>query len=132
MPFYKTVWDPCLIITQIITLQCLHYISLWSLYYIADKIISRSLTLNQIFSYSCFSIHDSYGIITLICYLLVALLEYVIFLRCYCLLLCLGDSIYWLSSKGLRSAWTLVLPFSLSTFWQLPHIQAFPSLGLGG
>jgi len=59
--FYTTVWDPRLIIYQIIAVQCLYYILLGLFLFVLDMFIGHTLTLDQIFGYNSLNFHSSRG-----------------------------------------------------------------------
>jgi len=73
MKFYSYVWDPRLILSQILTLQCLFYLCLGLLLFVLDSISGHSLTLEQIFSSDSINTHHASGWITIAATLINAL-----------------------------------------------------------
>ncbi|EGC34865.1 hypothetical protein DICPUDRAFT_88121 [Dictyostelium purpureum] len=65
--FYKyNQWDPKLIIGQIISVQCLYYITLAAVLYILDSVFTSStLTLDQMFRYQMLNAHSNEGRVVL-------------------------------------------------------------------
>eukprot|EP01112_Ceratiomyxa_fruticulosa_P007894 TRINITY_DN2057_c0_g1_i1.p1 TRINITY_DN2057_c0_g1~~TRINITY_DN2057_c0_g1_i1.p1 ORF type:complete len:208 (+),score=24.12 TRINITY_DN2057_c0_g1_i1:160-783(+) len=63
--FYSSIWDPRLIVGQIITIQCVFYLSLGGFLLAFDSLLGHSLTFTQIFSYKATSVHNTYGRITI-------------------------------------------------------------------
>mmetsp|Transcript_30817 Transcript_30817/g.49849 ORF Transcript_30817/g.49849 Transcript_30817/m.49849 type:complete len:186 (+) Transcript_30817:110-667(+) len=64
--FYgQTVFDPQLIILQIICMQSLHYISLGICLTVLDSFFGHAIGLEQFFSYQVFRLKDTRGILTI-------------------------------------------------------------------
>src|SRR5690606_17368141 len=74
----SNTFDARLIISQIIIVQPLHYISLGVVITLFDLIFGYQISLYQFFSYKTFTIYESYGRITITSWLINAVIEYVI------------------------------------------------------
>lgn len=70
--FYATAWDPRLILSQIITIQCLYYVSLGFIIWLLDSINGYKLDLSQLFSCTTMNLDTTIGIITLFSFILCA------------------------------------------------------------
>jgi len=68
--FRITVLDPVLILSQIITIQSLFYISLTVLIFIVECLYSESPSLNHVFSYNIISIKSLQSVLMIIVYLI--------------------------------------------------------------
>lgn len=67
--FRYSVWDPPLIISQIITLQCTFYAGLGVIFWFIDILFQQSLSLEQLFSYGAVHLKSVIGLCTVIAYL---------------------------------------------------------------
>lgn len=73
--FYgRSVWDPKLIISQIITMQILFYFFLVIILGILDTVGGYSLNLEQIFSVDAMNFKSGMGIISILAFLLNSLI----------------------------------------------------------
>jgi hypothetical protein len=70
--FYSTSWDPRLIVSQIILIQCAHYIILGIFLWILDAMAQRPLSMDQIFNYREINFSPG-GTVTTISFLLTSL-----------------------------------------------------------
>ncbi|XP_015908231.1 protein SYS1 homolog [Parasteatoda tepidariorum] len=59
--FRYSVWDPLLILCQIVTIQALFYVSLGVWIFLMDVISGHSQSLEQIFLYKAISVKDLHG-----------------------------------------------------------------------
>ncbi|XP_037499552.1 protein SYS1 homolog [Rhipicephalus sanguineus] len=59
--FRYSVWDPFLIISQMITLQCMYYVGLGFWICFLDIVTGQVLSLDQLFSYETVHIKDMRG-----------------------------------------------------------------------
>lgn len=77
MGFYRTVWDPKLIISQILTLQCLYYISLGFILFLLGFPFGSSVGVEiaSIFSYHSIKFSTGSGRLTIIAFALNAILS---------------------------------------------------------
>lgn len=77
--FRSNVWDPLLIITQIISMQCGFYASLLILVYISTFFVSNTNdyfnTLDQIFDFNRLSFKSSHGYLLSFVFLLNSLIR---------------------------------------------------------
>jgi len=71
--FYGSVWDPKLIISQMLTMQCLFYLFLGMFLWFLDIITENYLTLDQIFLVNAMSFTSVIGLITIASHLLNAI-----------------------------------------------------------
>jgi len=71
--FRVSVWDPTLIVAQIVTVQAFIYVSFGGLLLLGSFFTGTQLTLNNIFFYKALTF-DRIGILTISCYTLNALL----------------------------------------------------------
>jgi len=72
--FYITVWDPRLILSQIITTQALYYLCLGLFLVLLDFLFGQEITLGQVFCYKSLSFSSAIGRITIIAFVLNAIL----------------------------------------------------------
>ncbi|XP_003742890.1 protein SYS1 homolog [Galendromus occidentalis] len=68
--FRYWVWDPPLIISQIVTLQCVFYAGLGFVIWFIDVLFQQSLSLEQLFSYGAVHLKSAIGIGTVLAYML--------------------------------------------------------------
>ncbi|ELU07526.1 hypothetical protein CAPTEDRAFT_92364, partial [Capitella teleta] len=71
--FRSSVWDPILIIAQIVTIQCVFYLSLGFWISIVDFIAGNYCSLEQFFSFEVLQFKDLQGKLLMIAYILNAL-----------------------------------------------------------
>jgi len=71
--FRVTVWDPSLIISQIIALQSSLYFSFGALLILGSILTGTECTLTNIFQYRALNFSDRHGVLTIVCYTLTAL-----------------------------------------------------------
>lgn len=67
--FRYWVWDPPLIISQIVTLQCVFYAGLGFVIWFIDVLFQQSLSLEQLFSYGAVHLKSAIGIGTVLAYM---------------------------------------------------------------
>eukprot|EP01104_Vermistella_antarctica_P015301 TRINITY_DN4981_c0_g1_i1.p1 TRINITY_DN4981_c0_g1~~TRINITY_DN4981_c0_g1_i1.p1 ORF type:complete len:156 (+),score=32.28 TRINITY_DN4981_c0_g1_i1:414-881(+) len=70
--FFREVWDPWLIISQIITFLCSFEIVLGIWFYVFDSMCGERVTIDQFFDSYFVNIHSSLGIATIVAYLFTA------------------------------------------------------------
>lgn len=71
--FRSSVWDPVLIISQIITMQSIFYVSLGCWIFITDLIGGTYRSVDQLFSYQILQFKDFHGRLIMAAYVLNAL-----------------------------------------------------------
>lgn len=67
--FRYSVWDPPLIISQIVTLLCTFYAGLGVIFWFIDTLFQQSISLEQLFSYGAVHLKSVIGLCTVIAYL---------------------------------------------------------------
>lgn len=72
--FRKDVWDPVLIISQVLAVQSLYYIYLGLLFFLLDWLSGHHPSVDQYFDSSIMNITYLYGVITVTCFLLASLI----------------------------------------------------------
>jgi len=68
--FRSSVWDPILIVSQILTMQSVFYVTLGSWVYVMDCIADTYRSLDQLFAYEALQIKQFQGRLILIAYVL--------------------------------------------------------------
>jgi len=71
--FRLTVWDPSLIVAQIVCLQAYFYFAYGALLILVALLVSVDTSMYNVLSYKAINFSDRSGICTLMCYLLTAL-----------------------------------------------------------
>jgi len=59
--FRTSVWDPPLLVAQIIAVQCLFYVGAGAMLMILDVITGQSVSLDQLFAYDVLHVKDAKG-----------------------------------------------------------------------
>ncbi|XP_063001637.1 protein SYS1 homolog [Elgaria multicarinata webbii] len=71
--FRSYVWDPALILSQIVLMQAVYYSSLGLLLALVDSLVQNSPSLDQIFSYEVLGFSTSLGRLAMMAFILNAL-----------------------------------------------------------
>lgn len=67
--FRVTVWDPILLISQILTIQALFYTSLAIFVFIVDFLFADTPSITHIFAYHVISFQSGHNVFIILCFL---------------------------------------------------------------
>ncbi|GLH01864.1 Protein SYS1 homolog [Gryllus bimaculatus] len=76
--FRATTWDPLLIVSQIVAMQCVMYVGLGLWMVVMDTLVGSSRSLDHLFKYQEIHVRDVNGKLVITAFVLNALVGYVL------------------------------------------------------